>query len=142
MGRLVKSIDPEVVIDDPGMLYFRESGLKDLLFSMIKQSLQDLVDLGRGRKSAYDYREQQISADWLKSADGKNCLSFIMPDVSVDVAVARIYADPQAVLDELARINAHGAGNEADLESQDFGLRGIDLSDLDAGVSDSVCAPS
>ena len=127
-------------IDDPEMIYFRDRGLKDLLVSMVRQSVQDLVDLTVGKKTTYDPREQQYSADWLKTDAGKQCLHFIMPDVSAEIAVARIYENPQAILLALKQVELDS--DEGASSSVDYRLSGgAELSDFEPRAED-VFAPS
>ena len=135
------ALDPEVPADDPEMFYFRERGVRNLLMSMVMQSLKDCVSLAQGRQTTYDIREQQFSADWMKTDAGKRCLSFIMPDVSPDAAVARIYADPEAVLNALERSESGGFGDD-DLPLKDYRLNGgAEVPSAVDGGADDVCAP-
>ena len=87
--------------DDPNLDYFRERGIRDLLAAMLKQSIQDLVVV-RERPMSAD-PDQHISARWLSTPDAIGCISFLMPDVCPEVAVARIQDDPRAVLAALER---------------------------------------
>lgn len=93
---------PELNFDDPKLIFFRSHGLKDLIFSMVKQSIQDIV-AGKAMKDVggQETDELRASADWLKTQEGQQCLIFLMPDASASEAVARIYANPEEVLASL-----------------------------------------
>ncbi|MBY0464035.1 MAG: hypothetical protein K2W33_03740 [Burkholderiales bacterium] len=133
---------PHVPFDDPEMVYFRDRGLRDLLVLMVKQSLQDLVAATHGKETTYDSREQQYSAEWLRTDGGKQCLQFIMPDVSAETAVARIYENPQAILRALKRVDLGSNEGEGASGSVDYRLSGgAELSDFEPRAEDNF-APS
>lgn len=125
--------------DDPNLDYFRERGIRDLLAAMLKQSIQDLVVV-RERPMSAD-PDQHISARWLSTPDAIGCISFLMPDVCPEVAVARIQDDPRAVLAALERKVPDDA-NESD-GAFSYGLSSEILSGIESESDLYVpsCAP-
>ncbi len=114
--------------DDPSLVFFLQHGARGLIFDLVFQSIEDIARERRGVCVSDDAREQQCSARWLSSETGHKCLSFVMPDASPREAVARIFADPQAVIDAMAKRSslpqgqAHGASEGLSEATVDLGV--------------------
>lgn len=112
--------------DDPGLVFFLQHGARGLIFDLVVQSVEDIARERRGVCVSDDAREPQSSAGWLSSETGHKCLSFVMPDASPREAVARIFADPQAVINALAKRPslppAHGASEGPSEATVDLGV--------------------
>lgn len=132
----------ELPNDDPNLDYFRDRGIRNLLTAMLRQSIQDLVVTIERPKAADS--DQQISARWLSTPDAIGCISFLMPDVCPQVAVARIQENPRAVLDALDRKIPQGVDGNIESSNGDFyGLSSEIMSGIELEEDNQVhfCAP-
>lgn len=83
----------ELEVDD--LSHFVNVGFRNLMRAMFKQSLNDIVT---DRKDAHASAEIGVSARWLKSPVGRDCISFLMPGISADKFIAKVYEDPERIL--------------------------------------------
>lgn len=136
--------DPAIYLDDPGLRFFKETGLRHLLYSLAIQSIEDL-SAQRKRADAEKQSKSEsrqvldASANWLQTPSGHDCIAFLMPDVDVNVAVARIFRNPDAVLQALTAqhrqartaMRAESGGDDSDFSVSGVNMERVTL-ELDA----------
>jgi hypothetical protein len=124
--------------------FFEKKGLKNLLLAMFKQSIKDLIT---DRASKHAPAEIRTSALWLNTPAGRDCIQFLMPSASPDQVCAKVYADPQAVLQAMDRgeftlhgANANGleqiASHSYTLPSTDAVQNAVNMADSDDSESE------
>lgn len=94
--------------------FYSGPGMKNLYFALFKQSIKDLVYTRKHDSAPKDVR---MSAQWLRTDDGQNCVQFLMPSASPEIVIARIYAAPEAILDKLDQGEAVLSKSEASGDS-------------------------
>ncbi|MES2977556.1 MAG: hypothetical protein V4731_03965 [Pseudomonadota bacterium] len=112
-------------LDDREMSFFKEEGARKLLMYMFKQSLQDLADhVGKPPPQDPGLR---ASMNWPASADGRECLSLLIPGAHPQRVVEKIYADPAAVLRAVESVelqalmdDLEGAQDNVDSDAEDL----------------------
>lgn len=104
------------IMDGPAPQLQRDS-LVQLLLAMVKQSLKDIVlQREQQRENVTTPADVATSASWPRSATGMQCLEFLMPDASIERAVAILYDRPEAVL-RVMDTDALGALSPSQTES-------------------------
>lgn len=78
--------------------FFIDTGLGKLLSAMLRQSLIDIIE---DRKNGRAAAETSMSSRWPSTETGISSISFLMPSASPDRVLARIYQDPDIVLEAL-----------------------------------------
>lgn len=118
--------------------YFEEKGFDKLLRAMLKQSLKDIAT---DQESPDAPAEISASARWPRSPAGLATISFLMPSVSSDLIVAKMYANPKAMLDafekadlvgssnETEGIQMHAAGSQTDVDEPEWETGSMDAHD-------------
>lgn len=132
-----------IALDDPGLSFFRNQGVYDLMYAFVIQSIQDLCALNKRQKDELGPEKLNsadsalaVSASWLDTKEGHACVSFLMPDVDANIAVAKIYSNPEAVLQSLSNTGRIKQDAEAG-ESDGFLTPGVDVDMLSDSVESS-----
>jgi hypothetical protein len=77
------------------MSFFSSTGLRNLMFAMLKQSIKDHI---KNVENKHAPAEIAASARWLNAAGGHACIQFLMPGVTPGFVTAKIFANPQEIL--------------------------------------------
>jgi hypothetical protein len=80
--------------------YFMTTGIKNLMFALLKQSIKDHI---QNKKDKHAPADIAASARWLDAKGGQECIQFLMPGVSVGFVTAKIYANPQEILQAMEK---------------------------------------
>lgn len=112
-GRVPTDDDVDFMIDGD-LSYFKAQGLARLLGDMLKQSLKDIIE---HRDNKHAPAEVSMSANWPKSECGMMAIEFLMPSASPDRVIARIYQEPEKVLDGFLKVAKQA--DQADVEEKD-----------------------
>lgn len=111
--------------------FFVDEGLPNLLRAMLKQSIKDIL---LDRKDARGPADISASARWPDSKVGRDCIEFLMPGVTSERVVAKIYEDPQKVLDAMESVeSAPGYSSQAVHTFSLDGTPAESLADADFG---------
>ena len=87
--------DGEVKLILTDLVYFVDEGLGKLLRAMLRQSLKDIL---QDRSDPRAPVEVSSSARWPKSPDGVRSIEFLMPSISSERVVARMYSNTEQML--------------------------------------------
>lgn len=104
-----KAIDPRDDVSGTefkeDMLFFVMHGGRNLMRALFWQTIRDLVQ-SRSHPDAPDL--VHTSALWPKTEAGRSTIAFLMPGISVDVIIAKIYENPQRFIDEMSNVDKAG----------------------------------
>lgn len=113
--------DQDAFVPTDDLTYFVDEGIRSLLRAMLKQSVKDIVHDRRDSRAPADV---SASARWPQTKAGRECIEFLMPGVTTERLLAKIYDSPEAVL--LAMENTEGKG---DPESRGLPVSSLGLDD-------------
>lgn len=88
-----------------GLEFFARWGFRALQHALLKQTVDDVIAVRANRHAP---PEVHISARWATTQRGHAAIEFLMPGVSVDIVVAKLYDNPE----EFLKIIECGDGEE------------------------------
>lgn len=113
VAKTPKALDPRDDVSgeefNEGLEFFARWGYRALQRAMLKQTVDDVINVRQNRHAPPDVH---VSASWAKTARGHAAIEFLMPGVSADVIVSKLYEDPEKFL---AMMSGADMGAEAEV---------------------------